>query len=205
VARRALGLQEAPTAVCTGHLYAGRGMELFVELAKKKPEIRFVWSGGKPEDVELWREKTKAIPNITFAGFVPNAQLPMYQAAADILMMPYGHKIGISGAGGNSAQISSPMKMFEYMASGRAILASDLPVFHEVLNEDNAVFCPPEKLVAWEGALQALVDNPDRRAILAKQARSDAQQYSWTERAKRILDGFPGPRKPGSSENTDKK
>lgn len=190
-ARRALGLPEALTAVCTGHLYAGRGMELFVELARKKPEIRFVWAGGKPEDVEIWRAKTKDIANITFTGFVPNSQLSMIQAAADILLMPYARQIGISGAAGNSAQVSSPMKMFEYMASGRAIMASDLPVFHEVLNEDNAVFCPPEKLTAWEGALQALADNPDRRAALAQQARSDAQKYSWTERAKRILDGFP--------------
>lgn len=200
VARRALDLPEALTAVCTGHLYTGRGMELFVELAKKKPGIRFLWAGGKPEDGAIWRAKTRDVPNITFAGFVPNAQLPMYQAAADFLLMPYARQIGTSGAGGtssripsgNSAQISSPMKMFEYMACGRAILASDLPVFHEVLNENNAVFCPPEKLAAWEGALQALVDNPARRAALAQQARTDAQEYSWTERAKRILDGFPG-------------
>jgi glycosyltransferase involved in cell wall biosynthesis len=167
-------------------------MELFVDLAKKKPAIHFIWAGGQPQDVEIWRAKTKDIPNVTFAGFVPNAQLPIYQAAADFLLMPYARKIGTSGANGNSAQISSPMKMFEYMASGRAILASDLPVFHEVLNENNAVFCPPEKLVSWEGALQALADNPERRAVLAQQARADAQAYSWTERAKRILYGFPG-------------
>jgi len=192
LARRSLGLPEKLTAVCTGHLYAGRGMELFIELAKKKQDVHFVWAGGNPDDVETWRAKTQVIPNITFCGFVPNAQLPMYQAAADILLMPYGREIGISSGPGNSAQISSPMKMFEYMATGRAILASDLPVFHEVLTEDNAVFCPPEKLVAWEGAVQALIDNPERRKILAQQARADAQKYSWTERAKRILDGFPG-------------
>jgi len=190
-ARRSLGLPEALTAVCTGHLYAGRGVELFIELAKRKPEICFLWAGGKPEDVEAWRAKTKDIPNLTFTGFVPNAQLPMYQAAGDVLLMPYGKQIAISSGMGNSAHVSSPMKMFEYMASGRAILASDLPVFHEVLNENNAVFCPPEKLAAWEDALQALAVDPARRGRLASQARSDAQRYSWTERAKRILDGFP--------------
>ena len=52
------------------------------------------------------------------------------------------------------------MKMFEYLATGRAIIASDLPVFHEVLNENNAVFCPPDKVTAWVGALQALL-TPD--------------------------------------------
>jgi hypothetical protein len=42
----------------------------------------------------------------------------------------------------------------------------------------------------WEGAIRALLDDPLRRAFLAKQARADAAQYSWTERAKLILDGF---------------
>jgi len=190
VARRALGLPEAPTAVCTGHLYAGRGMELFIDLAKRKQDIRFVWAGGKPEDVEIWRAKTKAIPNITFTGFVPNAQLPMYQAAADFLLMPYARQIGISGGAGNSAQISSPMKMFEYMASGRAILSSDLPVLREVLDETKAVFCPLEQTEAWKSALGGLLADPQRRQALAQNARAAVEQYSWVERAKRALNGF---------------
>lgn len=195
-ARRSLGLPEAPTVVCTGHLYAGRGVELFIQLATAFQQhagaVHFVWAGGRPADVEMWQSQTKALPNLTFCGFIPNALLPMYQAAADVLLMPYSREIGISSGAGHSAQISSPMKMFEYLATGRAILASDLPVFHEVLNKNNAVFCPPEILPAWEGALQELFDNPVRREELARQARADALKYSWTERAKRILDGFPG-------------
>ncbi len=201
-ARRYLNLPEAPTLACTGHLYAGRGMELFLELAGKfqGKNVRFLWAGGKPEDVETWRAKaeSKGLSNVTLTGFIHNAQLPLYQAAADILLMPYGREIGISSGGGNSAQVSSPMKMFEYLATGRAIIASDLPVFHEVLNEGNAVFCPPPagehgtgvKTGAWEGAILALLDDPQLRQTLAKQARADAAQYSWTARAERILAGF---------------
>lgn len=193
-ARQALGLPEAPTVVCTGHLYAGRGMELFSQLASCLQDrgVRFVWAGGRPADVEAWQAKTKDQPNLAFTGFIPNSSLPMYQAAADVLLMPYSREIGISGGQGNSAQVSSPMKMFEYLATGRAILASDLPVFHEILDDGNAVFCPPEKLPVWEGALRALLDNPSRRAELAARGRVDSRQYSWTERARRILDGFPG-------------
>jgi glycosyltransferase involved in cell wall biosynthesis len=193
-ARRALELPEAPTVVCTGHLYAGRGVELFIQLATafQKQGVRFIWVGGRPADIEMWQAQTKALTNLTFYGFVSNSLLPVYQAAADVLVMPYSHDIGISSGAGNSAQVSSPMKMFEYLATGRAILTSDLPVFHEVLNENNAVFCPAEKLPAWVGALQALLDNPDRRDELARQARIDAQKYTWIERAKRILNDFPG-------------
>lgn len=189
-ARRQLGLAEAPTVVCTGHLYAGRGAELFVDLAKAIPDVQFVWVGGKPEDVAAWKERSAHLHNVTFSGFIPNDRLPLYQAAADILIMPYGKVIGISSGGGNSAAISSPLKMFEYLAAGRAIITSDLPVFHEVLNEQNAMFCPPEDIPAWTAAVRALLDDPARREALASQARQDSLHYSWTERAKHALAGF---------------
>lgn len=189
-ARRALGLVEAPTVACTGHLYAGRGVELFLKLAKRMEDVQFLWAGGKAEDVEKWREAAKDLPNAHFAGFVPNQQLTLYQAAADVLLMPYGNSIAISSGMGNSAKISSPMKMFEYLATGRAILSSDLPVFREVLNTNNAVFCPPDDSNFWQGALRGLLDNPSRRATLGAQARKDAEQYTWTARAARLLDGF---------------
>lgn len=193
-ARRMLDLPEGLTVACSGHLYQGRGVELFLDLAKRFKETRFLWVGGKAEDVEKLRieVESRKLANITLTGFVHNARLPFYQAAADVLLMPYGRDIAISSGAGNSAQISSPMKMFEYLATGRPIIASDLPVFHEVLNDKNAVFCPPENISMWTGALQALLDNPAHRVDLGRQARMDAQKYSWTERAKRILDGFPG-------------
>lgn len=191
-ARRHLGLVEAPTVACAGHLYEGRGVELFLKLAKRFKHIRFLWAGGRPEDVEKWRivAATRKLDNVLFTGFVLNEQLPLYQAAANVLIMPYSKQIGISSGKGNSGTISSPMKMFEYLATGRAIIASDLPVFHEVLNDKNAVFCTPDKVIDWEGALHGLFDNPQLGLKLGKQAREDAKKYSWTERAKHILDGF---------------
>lgn len=193
IARRLLNLPEAPTLVCAGHLYAGRGVELFLELATRLQGVRFLWAGGNPKGVERWKgeAESQGLSNVTFSGFIHNAQLPLYQAAADILLMPYSREIGISSGGGHSGQISSPMKMFEYLATGRAIVSSDLPVFREVLNEGNAVFCPPEKTGAWEGAIRALLDDPIRRESIARQAYADAAQYAWTARAQRILDGFP--------------
>ena len=101
-ARRQLNLSEALTIVCTGHLYAGRGVELFVEIAKALPEANFLWVGGRPKDVDAWKAKTAKLgmTNITFTGFIPNIELPLYQAAADILLMPYGW--AITGSTANS-------------------------------------------------------------------------------------------------------
>jgi len=192
-ARRLLGLRAAPTLLCAGHLYPGRGADLFLALAGVLPEASFVWAGGAPADVDEWRARGLALglENVTFTGFVPNERLPLHLAAADILLMPYARSIAISSGGGNSALISSPMKMFEYLAAGRPILASDLPVFREVLDERNAALCPPEDAPAWALALRDLLANPKKRAALSSQARADSARYTWVERARRALDGFP--------------
>jgi glycosyltransferase involved in cell wall biosynthesis len=93
-------------------------------------------------------------------------------------------------SGGDIGKVASPMKTFEYLASGRAIVASDLPVFREVLNPGNAVLLPPEDTAAWVRTLEALMHDPNRREQLGRQARLDARQYSWLERARHSLEGL---------------
>lgn len=190
-ARQRLNLKEGFTAGYTGHFYAGRGMELMVGLAKALPEVNFLWVGGDPADVRLWREhlRSDGLENITLTGFVDNTILPLYQAASDVLLMPYGKKIAGSG-GGDSAQVASPMKMFEYMAAGRAIVSSDLPVIHEILDERSALFCPPGDLDAWKGALIELRDNSEKRDRLGKHAETKVKAYTWLARAEHAVQDF---------------
>jgi glycosyltransferase involved in cell wall biosynthesis len=175
--------------LCTGHLYAGRGADLFLKLAAKFPQARFVWVGGRPADVQAWKGRVTNLTNVTFIGFVPNERIPLYQSAADVLLMPYGRAVSAS-SGGNIAEIFSPMKMFEYMAAGRSILTSDLPVLREVLDETMAVFCPLEQVEAWESALGGLLADPQRRQVLGQRARTAVEQYSWIKRAQHVLEGF---------------
>lgn len=189
-ARRQLGLREAPTVMCTGHLYVGRGADLFLALAKSLPGVQFVWVGGRAEDVEAWKGRAES-DNVRFTGFIPNRDLPLYQAAADILLMPYSRSIMGSSGSANSAAVASPMKMFEYMAAGRAILSSDLPVIREALHERNAVFCEPEEIGHWRLAVEALLKDDTRRSKLGQQARQDVQGYTWVARAQRIMHKFP--------------
>ncbi len=188
-ARRILGLPHATTILCSGHLYQGRGTEIFLALAAAFPSESFVWVGGRPQDVETWKKHARNLPNVTFTGFVVNERIPLYQAAADVLVMPYQRKIATS-SGGDTADICSPMKMFEYMAAGRAIITSDLPVLREVLDEKIAVFCPPEQLEVWKSALHALLSNSMQCQSLGRDAKHAAEKYSWLQRAKNSLDGF---------------
>jgi glycosyltransferase involved in cell wall biosynthesis len=191
-ARRQLGLPEALTVGCTGHLYAGRGAELFLALAGRFPQASFVWIGGRHEDVLAQREiaDKSGLKNVIFSGFVPQSQVPLHQAAADILLMPYGRAIAGS-SGGNSAEICSPMKLFDYLGARRAILSSDLPVIREVLDEHSAAFAPPEDEAGWAAALAPLLADADLRARLSARAGEKAVQYSWRSREEKILSGWP--------------
>jgi glycosyltransferase involved in cell wall biosynthesis len=190
-ARRQSGLAEGLTAGYTGHLYPGRGMDVLIALAQAYPQVKFLWIGGRPNDVMQWRTRAAqmGLGNLTLTGFVPNRQIPLYQAAGDMLLMPYEMTVSVSG-GGNTADVCSPMKMFEYMAAGRAILSSDLPVLREVLDETRAVFCPPEDPTAWVGAFGRLLADAELRESLGNAARAAVEPYAWQARARRCMEGF---------------
>jgi glycosyltransferase involved in cell wall biosynthesis len=179
------------TAGYTGHLYAGRGIEMLLSMATHLPEIAFLIVGGEPQEVSKLQAEIeiRELENVLITGFVPNSELPLYQACCDILLMPYQRRVSAS-SGGDISRYLSPMKLFEYMACGRAILSSDLPVLREVLNHRNAILLPPEDVNTWIKEIELLRSNPVRLDSFGSQAHQDVKQYTWQARAARILDGF---------------
>jgi glycosyltransferase involved in cell wall biosynthesis len=190
-ARKKLGLKEQVTASYTGHFYAGRGVDVLFELARSFSQVQFLWIGGREQELEGIRRKLSEenLANVTLTGFIANQDLPLYQAASDILLMPYEKSIAGS-SGGNSADICSPMKMFEYMAAGRLIITSDLAVIHEVLDDQSAYFCPAEDPTAWKSCLNAILADPNRGAAKARAAREKINQYTIIQRQQNILRKF---------------
>ncbi|MFZ5809687.1 MAG: glycosyltransferase family 4 protein [Chloroflexota bacterium] len=183
-----VSLPERFIAGYSGHLYAGRGIELIFDLASRLPDSTFLLVGGEEADLQHWQSilRQQSLSNVILHGFVPNAELPLYQMACDVLLMPYQEQVAAS-SGGNIAAYLSPMKLFEYLACGRPILASDLPVFHEILNSQTAILLPPDDSQAWLDALLDLEKSPTKRQELSRSARQTAAIYSWEERAGLIL------------------
>jgi glycosyltransferase involved in cell wall biosynthesis len=188
-ARTQLKLKEAFTVGYTGHLYAGRGAELILDLARALPKVQFLLVGGRAEDVARVRNEASELKNVTLTGFVSNAELPRHQAAADVLIMPYDRQVAGS-SGGDIAPYLNPMKMFEYLACGRPIVSSDLPILREVLNEKNALILPSNNAAAWADALRTLHESASKRVALAKAAQATAKQYTWEKRAQRLVEGL---------------
>jgi glycosyltransferase involved in cell wall biosynthesis len=194
-ARHQLNLPDGLTVGFTGHIYPGRGADLLFELAKQMPQVNFLWVGGTPELVDTWRGKLSAagVTNVTMTGFVQHERIPLYQAAADVLLMPYSRSISAS-SGQDIAEVINPMKMFEYMASGRAIVSADLPSIREVLNDGNAVLCEAgnwELVIGnWRLEIEALLGDEARRLALSAQARKDVEQLTWVKREERVIKSF---------------
>lgn len=181
-------LPPAPLRVgYVGHLYPGRGIEVLVHLAEHCPWAEFHAIGGRPAEIEDWRARTAQLPNLTFHGFLPPAVVDAYRCACDVLLAPYQRTVTIEGQGDTSKWMS-PLKIFEYMAAGRAILCSDLPVLHEVLTDgETTLFCPPDDHASWVRALERLRD-PQLREQLGKRTREVfAANYTWRRRAERVL------------------
>jgi glycosyltransferase involved in cell wall biosynthesis len=100
-------------------------------------------------------------------GFIAHSDVPKRLVKFDILCMPYSDSLAAS-------PWMSPMKLFEYMTAGRAIVAPDLPVFREILqNGHNAILCRPDSPGELVAAIRQLCANPELRMALGKQARAD--------------------------------
>jgi len=188
-------------AVCGyfGHLYPGRGVEVIEAMAEARPRSLFVLFGGNDSDIAARRAATR-LDNLVFAGFVPHAAAQRAMAACDVLLMPYQRSVSIGVAGHDTARWMSPMKMFEYLASGTPVISSDLPVLREVLADGrNALLAAPDDPGAWLAALDRLAGDPALAAAIGTAGhRSYAADHTWVRRAEAILAAARGVRGDGA-------
>ena len=177
-------------AVCGyfGHLYPGRGIEIIEAMARSRPHALFVVFGGNEPEIMAQRAAA-AGDNMIVAGFLPHAKALRAMAACDVLLMPYQASVSIGVKGHDTARWMSPMKMFEYLASGTPIISSDLPVLREVLSDGRtALLAKPDDAEAWLACLDRLLEEQVLASTIGTAGhRLYAQRYTWTRRAEAIL------------------
>lgn len=175
-----------------GNLYPGKGMELIVEIAARMPDLTFDIVGGRKEDVRYWRNCVRG-NNLVLHGQQPHGALQPFFDGMDVMLLPLQREVSPDGGNGDISRWTSPMKMFEYMAQGRAIIASDLPVLGEVLIDGhNALIAPGNDPDAWVRAIRRLQSDAGLRCRLGENARQELETtYTWTARCRQILSSLP--------------
>jgi len=182
-ARKKLGLPiEKQIVVYTGHLYSWKGTDTLAEAVRALPSTLMIFVGGTDPDIERFKTLFGSIENIMLVGHKEHAEVPYWQKAADVLVLPNTAKENIS------KYYTSPMKLFEYMASKRPIVATDIPSIREMLNDNNAIIVVPDNAESLaEGITKVFSDSKLRETITAR-AYADVENYTWEKRAKRIFD-----------------
>jgi glycosyltransferase involved in cell wall biosynthesis len=154
--------------------------------------------GGKEKDVGYWSNCLNKMDNIFLHGFIPPGEVDRYRISFDVLIAPYQYVVEVStdksNRNSNIGNWISPLKIFEYMAAKKPIVASRLPVLEEVLTHGyNALLCNPTDIAEWKSALQTIRDDACLRDSLAQQAYKDFKKnYSWQIRGEKVLDAFNG-------------
>lgn len=189
--RRKLHLPEgAFMAGYAGSLFEGRGLEVILEVSRVLKDVVFVIVGGERGQADRLKRKVKetGLANVLVIGFVPHRMVPVYLAAFDELLMPYQEAVRTHQKKHDIASCMSPLKMFEYMAAGRPIVASRLKVIGEILEDRrNAILVPSDSVTEWAGAIRTLRDNESLSRTIGEQARDDVRKYSWDKRVKKIF------------------
>lgn len=171
-----------------GHLYPGKGGETIIDISKRMPDINFHIVGGLEKDIEKL-EKQKKNKNLYFYGHVSHKQTKSYLNEFDIVLAPYKNKVNLANTSVDIGQWMSPLKIFEYMASGKPIIASNLKVLREVLfHEKNCLLADPDKISEWVDQINKLKTNKNLRNKISKKAKEDfLEKYTWEKRAEKII------------------
>jgi glycosyltransferase involved in cell wall biosynthesis len=174
-----------------GSLYPGRGVEMVIELARRLPDVEVLVAGGSAEQWESLLDGSAAPNNCIHLPHVPPVDVPDLLRSSDVLVAPYQAETFIAN-GDDTAPWASPLKVVEYMAAGRAIVTSDLPMTRELLTDAvDAALLPPTDIDAWEQTVRVLLQDAHERDRIGKTAHTRAHScLSWDRRLARILNAF---------------
>jgi glycosyltransferase involved in cell wall biosynthesis len=165
---------ETPVVLYTGTFEAYQGLNVLFDamtyVRRAVPDARLLVAGGKPEQVERTRAATLAAgldDSVVFAGERPSEEIPAYLLASDVLVSP------------RSRGTNTPLKIYQYLRSGKPIVATRLLTHTQVLDDRTAILTGPSAEEFGAGIVAALTDKA-RASTIGGQARELADtKYSY--------------------------
>lgn len=185
-ARAALNMpREQKAMVYLGSLERWKGVETLVASAKDLAGTGTVYIvGSSSEAVGDFKKYFGFVetPNVVFVPHQSRDRVLLWLAAADVLVLPN------TGTQKVSAYYTSPMKLFEYMAAMRPIVASRLPAVLEIVDETSAYLAEPDSPRSFVETIKRVLGNSDEANARARKAASLSKQYTWLVRAEKLRD-----------------
>ena len=165
-----------------GGFYKGRGIELIVQLAKNFPDLKFELYGQSNDKLNV------NLDNLKVFDFVNYCDVPNILQDSDLLLMPYAQKVFVRSKSLNTADYCSPLKMFDYLASGKIIISSKLSGICEVLKHNiNSILVDEYKYELWEQEIINILKKKYDITKLKKNAIKTANEFTWIKRASTII------------------
>ncbi|MFH1942968.1 MAG: glycosyltransferase family 4 protein [bacterium] len=174
-----------------GSFHYWHGVKYLVGFIKKTlsryQDAAFLLVGPGPlkEELEGLLEEEKIINSVFFTGYVSHEEIPLYLAAMDIVLAPYP-KLDLF--------YYSPLKLFEYMAAGKAIVASRIGQIEKLLTDryDSILFEPDCVDELFNKSFELIEDSALRKALGIRARETVLRKYTWSHTGKRISDTLKG-------------
>lgn len=180
--KKLLANERQHLVVYAGGLYPFKGVDMLIDVAKELPEIQLAIAGGNESQVTAYQQlaKEKQVNNINFLGHLPQNQLASLLQAADILAHPHCLT--------NAATFTSPLKFFDYLASGTPIVVTEIPSMIEFKSANIiANWCEPDRPDIFAATIKKTLENYPRRINGYAETINFVRQFSWENRIAKIL------------------
>ncbi len=165
--------------IYAGSLFDWKGVDDLIVAARELPGCKITIIGGDGKGVSRLRDQVSPEgAQVEFVGHLPHEEVLNRLQRACIAVLP--------NRAGSVSDFTSPIKLFEYMAAGCAVVVSDLPVLHEVLEPDEAAWFMPGDSKSLAGAIGGLVDDPGRAQVMGARLAIKAREFTWQARAGRL-------------------
>ena len=163
-------------------------LDLIIKLSKIDMKNQYYVYGDKRNSkLKLSNFKN----NLYFKDYVEYKNIDKELHKMDVLLMPYKNKIASGGNVGDITNFTSPLKLFDYLTTGKIIISADLPVLREVLTKKNSVFIKNfNNPYAWKLEINKIISNLSKRKIFSINNLRLSEKYKLNKRAKNFLEGI---------------
>ena len=165
-----------------------RGFSFICKLSRIDNLNEYYIYGGSKEFIRNMKKKVTN-KNLFLNSYKSYKKMKNLMKEMDILILPYKKKVTAAGNIGDISKYTSPMKLFDYLASGKVIIVSSLKVLKEVLTPNkNCIFVDNLNIFIWKNEILKLKNNLNKMYIMSKNNYYLSKQFTYKKRIKKLLE-----------------